>query len=106
MSAIQHTHWPCLQVGNQQRANYLPMEVCKIVEGQRYSKRLNERLITALLKVTCQRSQEREKDIMQVVCHNAYYEARILPASRVNKLTHLHSHFRRAMELVFSFYIN
>lgn len=24
---IQHTLWPCLQVGNQQRPNYLPMEV-------------------------------------------------------------------------------
>lgn len=24
---IQHTTWPCLQVGNQQRINYLPMEV-------------------------------------------------------------------------------
>ena len=43
-------------------------QVCKIVEGQRYSKRLNERQITALLKVTCQRPQERERDILQV-CH-------------------------------------
>ncbi|KAJ9145671.1 hypothetical protein P3X46_028026 [Hevea brasiliensis] len=70
---IQHTQWPCLQVGNQQRPNYLPMEVCKIVEGQRYSKRLNERQITALLKVTCQRPHERELDIMQTVHHNAYH---------------------------------
>ncbi|CAK9164364.1 unnamed protein product [Ilex paraguariensis] len=96
---IQHTQWPCLQVGNQQRPNYLPMEVCKIVEGQRYSKRLNEKQITALLKVTCQRPQDREKDILQTVHHNAYaddpyakefgikiserlasVEARILPA--------------------------
>ncbi|MCD7456268.1 argonaute 1B [Datura stramonium] len=71
---IQHTQWPCLQVGNQQRPNYLPMEVCKIVEGQRYSKRLNERQITALLKVTCQRPQERERDILETVRHNAYAE--------------------------------
>ncbi|XP_022997812.1 protein argonaute 1-like [Cucurbita maxima] len=70
---IQHTQWPCLQVGNQQRPNYLPMEVCKIVEGQRYSKRLNERQITALLKVTCQRPHDREADIMQTVRHNAYH---------------------------------
>ncbi|KAH6815855.1 Stabilizer of iron transporter SufD / Polynucleotidyl transferase [Perilla frutescens var. frutescens] len=69
---IQHTQWPCLQVGNTQRPNYLPMEVCKIVEGQRYSKRLNERQITALLKVTCQRPHEREHDILQTVHHNAY----------------------------------
>lgn len=71
---IQHIQLPCLQVGNQNRPNYLPMEVCKIVEGQRYSKRLNERQITALLKVTCQRPQEREHDIMQTVHHNAYGE--------------------------------
>ncbi|XP_052183641.1 protein argonaute 1 [Diospyros lotus] len=70
--AIQHMQWPCLQVGNQQRPNYLPMEVCKIVPGQRYSKRLNERQITALLKVTCQRPHEREYDILQTVHHNAY----------------------------------
>lgn len=25
--AIQHTQWPCLQVGNTNRPNYLPMEV-------------------------------------------------------------------------------
>ncbi|VFQ92884.1 unnamed protein product [Cuscuta campestris] len=100
--AIHHTQWPCLQVGNQQRANYLPMEVCKIVEGQRYSKRLNERQITALLKVTCQRPRDREQDILQTVRQNNYandpyakefgikiseklaqVEARILPAPRL-----------------------
>ncbi|KAK6128215.1 hypothetical protein DH2020_038041 [Rehmannia glutinosa] len=69
---IQHTQWPCLQVGNTQKPNYLPMEVCKIVEGQRYSKRLNERQITALLKVTCQRPEQRESDILETVHHNAY----------------------------------
>jgi eukaryotic translation initiation factor 2C len=99
---IQLTQWPCLQVGNQQRPNYLPMEVCKIVEGQRYSKKLNKRQITELLKVTCQRPQQRENDILQTVRHNAYaedpyakefgikiseqlasVEARILPAPRL-----------------------
>ncbi|KAG8065820.1 hypothetical protein GUJ93_ZPchr0004g38528 [Zizania palustris] len=72
--SIQHTTLPCLQVGNQQRPNYLPMEVCKIVEGQRYSKRLNEKQITALLKVTCQRPPERELDILRTVSHNSYHE--------------------------------
>ncbi|KMZ67758.1 Protein argonaute 1A [Zostera marina] len=70
--SIQNTSLPCLQAGNQQRPNYLPMEVCKIVEGQRYSKRLNEKQITALLKVTCQRPRDREKDITETVRQNAY----------------------------------
>ncbi|XP_024534515.1 protein argonaute PNH1 [Selaginella moellendorffii] len=99
---IRSPSLPCLAVGNQQRPNYLPMEVCKIVEGQRYSKRLNERQINNLLKVTCQRPKDRENDILQTVRHNAYHddpyaqefgirisdklasvEARILPAPRL-----------------------
>ncbi|KAK6925448.1 Protein argonaute, Mid domain [Dillenia turbinata] len=99
---IQHTQLPCLQVGNPQRPNYLPMEVCKIVEGQRYSKQLNKDQITALLNVNSQRPRDRERDILQTVQHNAYnddpyaiefgiriseklaqVEARILPAPRV-----------------------
>ncbi|KAK3131337.1 hypothetical protein QOZ80_6BG0505120 [Eleusine coracana subsp. coracana] len=100
--AIQHTYLPCLQVGNQQRPNYLPMEVCKIVEGQRYSKRLNQSQIRALLEETCQRPHDRERDIVQMVNHNSYHEdpyakefgikiserlasveARVLPAPRL-----------------------
>uniref|UniRef100_A0A1D1Z031 Protein argonaute 10 n=2 Tax=Magnoliopsida TaxID=3398 RepID=A0A1D1Z031_9ARAE len=96
---IQYTHLPCLQVGNQKKVNYLPMEACKIVEGQRYTKRLNERQITSLLKVTCQRPRDTESDIMRTVQQNCYdqdpyaqefgikisekmasVEARILPA--------------------------
>ena len=46
--------------------NLIDWQVCKIVQGQRYSKRLNERQITSLLQVTCQRPIEREKDIVQV----------------------------------------
>ncbi|XP_074558226.1 protein argonaute PNH1-like [Curcuma longa] len=69
---IQYAHLPCLQVGNQKKANYLPMEACKIVEGQRYTKRLNDKQITSLLKVTCQRPREQEMDILQTVRQNAY----------------------------------
>ncbi|KAF8400717.1 hypothetical protein HHK36_014017 [Tetracentron sinense] len=69
---IQHSHLPCLQVGNQRKANYLPMEACKIVEGQRHTKRLNDKQITSLLKVTCQRPREKEMDILQTFHQNGY----------------------------------
>lgn len=46
--------------------NIFLCQACKIVEGQRYTKRLNEKQITALLKVTCQRPRDRENDILQV----------------------------------------
>ncbi|CAK9329549.1 unnamed protein product [Citrullus colocynthis] len=68
---IQYTHLPCLQVGNQ-KVNYLPMEACKILKGQRYTKGLNEKQITSLLKVSCQRPSDQEMDIIQTVHENAY----------------------------------
>ncbi|KAK8913853.1 Protein argonaute PNH1 [Platanthera zijinensis] len=86
---IQHSHLPCLQVGNQ-KANYLPMEACKIVEGQRYTKRLNEKQITSLLKVTCQRPREQEMDVLQTVHQNAYEQdpyAKEFGINVSNKLT-------------------
>ncbi|XP_059635009.1 protein argonaute PNH1-like [Cornus florida] len=69
---IQHSHLPCLQVGNQRKVNYLPMEACKIVEGQRYTKRLNEKQITSLLKFSCQRPRDQEMDILQTIQENTY----------------------------------
>ncbi|EOY30932.1 Stabilizer of iron transporter SufD / Polynucleotidyl transferase isoform 3, partial [Theobroma cacao] len=69
---IRYAHLPCLQVGNEKKVNYLPMEACKIVEGQRYTKGLNEKQITSLLKVSCQRPREQELDILQTVHQNNY----------------------------------
>ncbi|XP_044955160.1 protein argonaute 1D-like [Hordeum vulgare subsp. vulgare] len=34
--AIKHTYLPCLQVGNQQRPNYLPMEKISLGNKQQY----------------------------------------------------------------------
>lgn len=45
-------------------------QACKIVEGQRYSKRLNDKQITSLLKFSCQRPKEQEAEILQVGISN------------------------------------
>ncbi|XP_045829694.1 protein argonaute PNH1-like [Trifolium pratense] len=68
---IMYPHLPCIQVG-EKKANYLPMEACKIVEGQRCTKGLNDKQITSLLKVSCLRPREREKDILQTIHQNDY----------------------------------
>ncbi|RWW80881.1 hypothetical protein BHE74_00010763 [Ensete ventricosum] len=44
-----------------------------------YSKRLNERQITALLKVTCQRPHDRELDIIELKYHDTGREKDCLP---------------------------
>lgn len=73
---LQYYH-KCLWLWN------MKFQVCKIVEGQRYSKRLNEKQITALLKVTCQRPQERELDILQVAVYHMFYQCLHLMISNV-----------------------
>ncbi|XP_028756822.1 protein argonaute 5-like isoform X2 [Neltuma alba] len=40
---LKHLSLPALQAGNDTKPIYLPMELCKIVAGQRYTKKLNER---------------------------------------------------------------
>ncbi|KAL0390038.1 UNVERIFIED_CONTAM: protein argonaute MEL1 [Sesamum calycinum] len=67
---LHYPFLPAIQAGSSVKPVSIPMEVCRIVEGQRYSKKLNERQVTALLKATCQRPHDREKSIM--VKHNNY----------------------------------
>ncbi|KAF5937661.1 hypothetical protein HYC85_025167 [Camellia sinensis] len=81
---LNFTALPALLAGSDSTPIYLPMEyhqlalafsflqLCKIVPGQRYSKRLNDRQVSALLKATCLRPNDRERSINQMVRHNNY----------------------------------
>ncbi|XP_011037293.1 PREDICTED: protein argonaute 5-like [Populus euphratica] len=69
---LKYTSLPPLQAGTDAKPIYLPMELCKIAGGQRYTKKLNERQVTALLRATCQRPAARENNIKQMVWHNDY----------------------------------
>ncbi|KAH9660307.1 protein argonaute 5 [Citrus sinensis] len=72
--ALQFTSLPALLAGSEARPIYLPMELSRIVAGQRYTQRLNERQVTALLQATCQRPREREDYIRMMARANAYNE--------------------------------
>ncbi|XP_003561331.2 protein argonaute 14 [Brachypodium distachyon] len=69
---LEFTSWPCLQSGNDSRPIYLPMEVCTIIEGQRFTRKLNEKQVTGILRATCQRPQLREENIRKMVESNNY----------------------------------
>ncbi|KAL7173807.1 hypothetical protein ACSBR2_033131 [Camellia fascicularis] len=69
---LKFAYLPALQAGSDLKPVYLPMELCKIVEGQRYSKKLNEKQVTALLRATCQRPFERVQSISRMVERNNY----------------------------------
>ncbi|CAJ0627017.1 5591_t:CDS:10 [Entrophospora sp. SA101] len=48
---LQYPFLPCVVV---RKENYLPMEVCEIIPGQRYMRKLNERQTADMIKFTCQ----------------------------------------------------
>lgn len=71
---VKYPCLPAIQSGSDARPAYFPMELCRIAEGQRYTKKLNERQVTAMLRATCQRPQQRENAIKGMVKNNRYNE--------------------------------
>ncbi|XP_010435959.1 PREDICTED: protein argonaute 5-like [Camelina sativa] len=69
---VSYPYLPAIQTGSDARPIYIPMELCKISEKQRYTKRLNEKQVKALLRATCQRPEQREDSIKQLVEKNKY----------------------------------
>ncbi|KAG8043018.1 hypothetical protein GUJ93_ZPchr0092g38062 [Zizania palustris] len=100
--SLKYVNWPCLQAGSDSRPTYLPMEVCIILEGQRYSRKLNEHQVRGILRLACERPSQREKSILEITSRNNYVndyhakefgikvtnqlalvDARVLPAPRL-----------------------
>ncbi|XP_067122004.1 protein argonaute-2-like [Centruroides vittatus] len=65
--ALKNPNLPCLNVGSNNRAVYLPMEVCNIVEGQHCNKKLNEKQTADMIRYTARPPAERFNDIKQSV---------------------------------------
>ncbi|XWS28646.1 hypothetical protein CRYUN_Cryun25bG0088800 [Craigia yunnanensis] len=64
---LKYASLPALQCGSEAKPIYLPMELCRIVGGQRYTKKLNDQQVKALLKATCQRPRYREENVHKMV---------------------------------------
>ncbi|CAI9104926.1 OLC1v1003718C1 [Oldenlandia corymbosa var. corymbosa] len=69
---LRHTALPALKCGSDEKPTYLPMEVCKIVAGQKYLKKLNEKQVVSLLNASCQRPDVREDEIRKTVGKQNY----------------------------------
>ncbi|KAI8917692.1 Piwi domain-containing protein [Powellomyces hirtus] len=53
-TTLRYDHLPCLVVGDPAKHIYLPMEVCRIVPGQRILRKLNEKQTADMIRFTCQ----------------------------------------------------
>ncbi|WJZ93715.1 hypothetical protein VitviT2T_012636 [Vitis vinifera] len=69
---LRYASWPSLRSGKDSRPIYLPMETCTIVAGQRYAKKLNERQVASMLRMTCQRPWRRQEIIHQIADQDDY----------------------------------
>ncbi|KAL8140385.1 hypothetical protein V2J09_006406 [Rumex salicifolius] len=69
---LRYPHLPCIISGHKDRAVDIPLELCKLVDGERYAKKLNERQVTNMLRATCQRPPDRERSIKEIITNNRY----------------------------------
>jgi len=64
---LQYPHLPCLQVGQEHKHTYLPLEVCNIVAGQRCIKKLTDMQTSTMIKATARSAPDREREINNLV---------------------------------------
>ncbi|EEB20479.1 eukaryotic translation initiation factor 2C, putative [Pediculus humanus corporis] len=64
---LKYAHLPCLQVGQEHKHTYLPLEVCNIVAGQRCIKKLTDMQTSTMIKATARSAPDREKEINSLV---------------------------------------
>ncbi|CAG0893312.1 unnamed protein product [Cyprideis torosa] len=64
---LQYPHLPCLQVGQEHKHTYLPLEVCNIVPGQRCIKKLTDMQTSTMIKATARSAPDREREINNLI---------------------------------------
>ena len=63
---------PCLQVGQEQKHTFLPIEVCNVVPGQRCIKKLTDSQTSTMIKATARSAPDREREISELVTRAGY----------------------------------
>eukprot|EP00094_Tigriopus_californicus_P002468 TCALIF_02385-PA protein Name:"Similar to Ago2 Protein argonaute-2 (Mus musculus)" AED:0.07 eAED:0.07 QI:0/0/0/0.5/1/1/2/0/1061 len=64
---LRYPNLPCLQVGQEHKHTYLPLEVCNIVQGQRCIKKLTDMQTSTMIKATARSAPDREKEINSLI---------------------------------------
>lgn len=64
---LKHPYLPCLQVGQEHKHTYLPLEVCNIVAGQRCIKKLTDMQTSTMIRATARSAPDREREINSLV---------------------------------------
>lgn len=60
---LRYPKLPCLHVGAPQKKNYLPMEVCHIMAGQKCPRKVTDKQVANMIKFTCTPPDQRKSAI-------------------------------------------
>lgn len=60
---LQYPHLPCLHVGQKTKNVYIPLEFCKIVKGQRCTRKLNENQTANMIRAITKPADVRQREI-------------------------------------------
>lgn len=71
---LRYPHLPCLQVGQEKKHTYLPLEVCNLVPGQRCIKKLSESQTSKMIRATSRTAPDREREINRLVARANFNE--------------------------------
>uniref|UniRef100_A0A8C1U9G5 Protein argonaute-1 n=1 Tax=Cyprinus carpio TaxID=7962 RepID=A0A8C1U9G5_CYPCA len=74
---LLYPHLPCLQVGQEQKHTYLPLEVCNIVAGQRCIKKLTDNQTSTMIRATARSAPDRQDEISKLVCAALYEKCQL-----------------------------
>ncbi|RUS30516.1 Piwi domain-containing protein [Jimgerdemannia flammicorona] len=58
---------PCVVIVKKKREIFFPVELCRIVENQRYKNKLNPRATADFIKIACTKPEERERKIQELI---------------------------------------
>uniref|UniRef100_A0A0D6R7G7 Piwi domain-containing protein n=1 Tax=Araucaria cunninghamii TaxID=56994 RepID=A0A0D6R7G7_ARACU len=75
---------PCVDVGRAKRPNYIPVELCQILPGQRYTKGLNTSQRTSLVEQSRQKPEDRMDVLLKAMFQNDYNSDPLLRACNIN----------------------
>jgi len=93
---LKYPYLPCIIADNPRKHIYMPIEVCEIIEGQRFNKKLNDKQTSDMIKFTCQPPNKRADairkgiDIISDPLNNEYQEAYDIQFD--TKMTSLEAH--------------
>lgn len=66
---LRYPQFPCVQVAPVEKKIFLPLEVCEIVPGQRHARKLTEDQTADMIKIACQKPQDRCNRIREAIKH-------------------------------------